>query len=125
MVVRSTAARADIDSQREYQSLARQSYWNLSAAYRPDEGSSFMTVQNDIRRYIIDELGWSGDPDTLTDDLNLIEQNVIDSLSIVELSVLLEQWYGVRVEATELVYDHFRSLGAIAAFIESKQLAVS
>jgi acyl carrier protein len=80
-----------------------------------------MTVQDDIRRYIIDELGWTGDPGELTDDLDLIEHQVLDSLSVVEFSVLLEQRYGVEVRASELVYEHFHSLGAIAAYVAAKQ----
>jgi acyl carrier protein len=83
-----------------------------------------MTVQDDIRHYIIDELGWSGDPAELTDDLDLIENQVLDSLSVVEFSVLLEQRYGVQVRATELVYEHFHSLRAIAAYVARRQPAV-
>jgi acyl carrier protein len=85
----------------------------------------FMTVQDDIRRYIIDELGWTGDPGELTDDLDLIEHQVLDSLSVVEFSVLLEQRYGVEVRASELVYEHFHSLGAIAAYVATKQRTTS
>ncbi len=83
-----------------------------------------VTVQDDIRRYITDDLGWGGDPTELTEDLDLIAARVVDSLSIVELSTLLEQWYGVQVDVTELLYDNFHSLGAIAGFVERKKLAV-
>ncbi|MGH3647264.1 MAG: acyl carrier protein [Micromonosporaceae bacterium] len=84
-----------------------------------------MSVQDDIRRYIVEEIGWGGDVASLTDDLDLIEHRVIDSLSVVELSTLLEQWYGIQVDAAELVYRHFHSLGAIAEFVASKRVAVS
>ncbi|NUS71857.1 MAG: acyl carrier protein [Corynebacteriales bacterium] len=83
-----------------------------------------MTVQEQIRRYVIDEMGWSGEQKTLTDDLDLIDHHVLDSLAVVELSTLLEQWYGFRVEATELVYANFNSLGAIAKYVEHKRVAV-
>lgn len=81
------------------------------------------TVQDDIRRYIVDEVGWTGDLSTLTDDLDLIEHRVIDSLSVIELSTLLEQWYGIQVDAVELVYRNFNSLGAIARFVAAKRVA--
>jgi len=84
-----------------------------------------MTVQQDVRRYIVDELGWTGDPETLTDDIDLIKHRVIDSLSVVELSTLLEQWYGVEVDVTELVYEHFHSIGAIAKFVAAKRFGPS
>lgn len=81
------------------------------------------TVQDDIRRYIVDEIGWNGDLSTLTDELDLIENRVIDSLSVIELSTLLEQWYGIQVDAVELVYRNFNSLGAIARFVAAKRVA--
>ncbi|MGH3715161.1 MAG: acyl carrier protein [Micromonosporaceae bacterium] len=83
-----------------------------------------MTVQDDVRRYIVEEIGWGGDPAELTDELDLIAQRVIDSLSVIELSTLLEQWYGIEVDASELVYQHFHSLGAIAEFVAGKRVAV-
>ena len=84
-----------------------------------------MTVQIEIRRFVTEQMGWPGDPDTLTDELNLLEHHVIDSLAVVELATQLEQQYGFRVEATELVYDHFHSLDAIAAFVGKKRATVS
>lgn len=84
-----------------------------------------MTVQIEIRRYVTEEMGWSGDPQVLTDDLDLIDHHVLDSLAVVELATLLEQKYGFRVEATDLVYHNFHSLGAIAKFVENKRLNVS
>ena len=81
-----------------------------------------MTVQAQIRRYVINEMGWSGDVQTLTNELNLIDYHVLDSLAVVELATLLEQWYGVRVEATELIYNNFYCLDAIAAFVDSKRV---
>lgn len=80
------------------------------------------TVQDDIRRYLTDQMGWSGDPDTLTGELNLIDHHVLDSLAVVELATLLEQWYGVKVEAAELIYDNFHSLDAIATFVDNKRV---
>ena len=84
-----------------------------------------MTVQTDLRRYLIDEMGWSGTPESLTDEANLLEHQVLDSLAVVEVSTLLEQWYSIRVEATDLVYDNFHSLGAIAEFVEKKRVAAT
>jgi acyl carrier protein len=44
---------------------------------------------------------------------------------VVEFSVLLEQRYGVEVKASELVYEHFHSLGAIAAFVAVKRTSAA
>lgn len=83
-----------------------------------------MTVQVEIRRYITQDMGWSGDPETLTNDLDLIDHHIVDSLGVVELTTFLEQRYGITVEATDFVYDHFHSLNAIAEYIEKKRVPV-
>lgn len=84
-----------------------------------------MSIQDDLRRYITQEMGWAGDPATLTGDLDLIEHHVLDSLAVVELATIVEQNYGVTVEATELLYGNFHCLDAIAGFIEGKRATVA
>jgi acyl carrier protein len=83
-----------------------------------------MSVHDDVRRHILDEVGWSKDPEDLTGAVDLIEQHVLDSLAVVELSVLLEQWYGVEVSPSEMVYDNFHSIDAIAAYVARKRRPV-
>ncbi len=82
-----------------------------------------MTIQDDLRRFIIDELQWSGSPDELTSDLPLIEKEVIDSLGVFELVSFVEDRYGIDVADEELVLENFGSLDAIAELVEAKRSA--
>lgn len=56
-------------------------------------------------------------------DLDLIETGLIDSLTFVELLLLLEEEYGVTVDVADLVLDDFRSVQRIAAFITSRTVS--
>ena len=84
-----------------------------------------MSVQGEIRQYILNDIGWSGDPEALTGELNLIDHHVLDSLAVVELATVVEQRFGVKVTASELVYKNFYCLEAIAAFVDAKRAPVS
>ena len=51
----------------------------------------------------------------------LISSGLIDSFSLMDLALFVEDTYGVRIEDTELNADKFDSLNQLAALIESRQ----
>ena len=51
----------------------------------------------------------------------LISSGLIDSFSLMDLALFVEDTYGVRIEDTELNADTFDSLSQLAALIESRQ----
>ena len=51
----------------------------------------------------------------------LISSGLIDSFSLMDLALFVEDTYGVRIEDTELNADTFDSLNQLAALIESRQ----
>lgn len=79
-----------------------------------------MTVQDRVRRFIVEELSWHGSAEELTGDLPLITGGVIDSLGIYELVTLLETEYGMTVGDTDVLPANFGSLDAIAAYVASR-----
>ncbi len=52
---------------------------------------------------------------------DLFEAGILDSLSLVELLVNLEQAYGVKISLAELDLDDFRSVANIARLVEKSQ----
>ncbi|MGH2566809.1 MAG: acyl carrier protein [Bacteroidota bacterium] len=51
-------------------------------------------------------------------DTDLIGEGVLDSLMFVEFLLHLEQRFGVKISLEELEIDNFRSINAIAGFIQ-------
>lgn len=80
-----------------------------------------MTIEEKVRRFILEELRPDRRSDELTDDLPLIERDVIDSLGIFQLVGFLEEEFGVEIVDEELVFENFETIGSIAGFIGSKQ----
>ena len=54
-------------------------------------------------------------------DEALISSGLIDSFSLMDLALFVEDTFGVRIEDTELNADTFDSLGALVDLIQSRQ----
>lgn len=54
-------------------------------------------------------------------DEPLISSGLIDSFSLMDLALFVEDSYGVRIEDTELNADTFDNLNQLAALIESRK----
>jgi acyl carrier protein len=79
-----------------------------------------VSVEQDVKSYIIENLGWDRDASELTDDYPLIERGALDSMGIFKLVTHLETKYDVDVEDEELVPKHFGTISSIASLIRSK-----
>jgi len=58
---------------------------------------------------------------TIAPDDALISSGLIDSFSLMDLALYVEDTFGVRIEDTELNADTFNSLDQLASLIESRK----
>lgn len=58
---------------------------------------------------------------TIPADEPLISNGLIDSFSLMDLALYVEDTYGVRIEDTELNAKTFDNLNQLAALIESRK----
>ncbi|MGH7533780.1 MAG: acyl carrier protein [Gemmatimonadales bacterium] len=61
-------------------------------------------------------------PSTETD---LLATGRIDSVTMIELLLLIEERFGIRIDLAEVDFEHFRSLASIAEFIGAHRSAAS
>jgi acyl carrier protein len=78
-------------------------------------------VEDRIRRFIGTELSWDGDATAISDDDELIETDILDSLGVQQVVALIEEEFGVEVEDDELVAENFATLRAIGDLVRSKR----
>jgi len=57
----------------------------------------------------------------ITADESLISSGLIDSFSLMDLALFIEDTFGVRVEDTELNAETFDTLNQLAALISSRK----
>ncbi len=57
---------------------------------------------------------------TLADDEALISSGLIDSFSLVDLALFVEDTFSVRIEDSELTSDVFDTLSELASLVEKR-----
>jgi acyl carrier protein len=77
-----------------------------------------MSVNDIIREFISHELLHDSPRAPLTDDDQLIEMGIIDSLGIMTLLVFLEERFSIHISGDDLVPENFGSISAISNLIE-------
>jgi acyl carrier protein len=88
-------------------------------------GAIMQSIAERVRRFIIDDLGWDGAADELTDDLPLIHAGALDSIGILTLVQFLESNYGIIIDDDEIVSVHLGSLASIERLVQSKKSSQS
>lgn len=79
-----------------------------------------MSTEDRVRKYIIDELGYRGSPADLNNDFPILENEVLDSMGIMQVVSFLESEFDVEIDDEDLVPDNFGTIGAIANLVDSK-----
>jgi len=71
-----------------------------------------------IREFLIEDLQWEGSESDLTDDLPLIESQVVDSIGLLRLVAWLESEYGITIPDEEIVPANFGTIERIVAMTQ-------
>jgi acyl carrier protein len=82
-----------------------------------------MTVADHIRRFVVEELDYVGEPEELTGDLELLEEGVLDSLRIMALVEYLEAAFDIVIDEDDVVAERFETIDSIAGLVTAKQAA--
>ncbi len=79
-----------------------------------------MTDLEILSDYIRNETGYEGE---LSPELDLLEKQILDSFSIVQWAMFIQERFGIELEAEELVRDNLSSLSKVMALVNSKRSA--
>ncbi len=83
-----------------------------------------MTIEATIRQYVAENILFSDNGYEHPNDTSFLDEGIIDSLGVLELSIFVEDTYGLRVEREDLTPENFDSVTNLAAYIRRKQVAV-
>ncbi len=84
-----------------------------------------MSIENELKEMVINDLGMKHiSLDDFADDTLLFGEGIgLDSLDAVELVVLIQKKYGIKVESIEENREAMTSVATLAAFIREEQAA--
>jgi len=80
-------------------------------------------IRDRVRHFILDNFLVGEDPSNLTDETELKESGILDSLSTLKLVSFLEETYRVEFEADDLDPGNLSSLASIERLVRTKQAA--
>jgi len=80
-----------------------------------------MTADAKIRQFIDNALRRQGIEVDLGDEYPLIDNDLLDSLTLMDLIAFLEQSFTIVVDPTEIVPENFATVAAIAALVSRQQ----
>jgi len=80
-------------------------------------------VREIVRTFILDNFLPGEDPANLTDDTELKESGILDSLSTLKLVTFLEQQFNVEFEANDLEAGNLATLASIERLVRNKTKA--
>ena len=80
-------------------------------------------VRERVRHFILDHFLVGEDPSNLTDDTELKESGILDSLSTLKLVTFLEETYGVEFEADDLDPGNLSCIANIDRLVAGKRAA--
>ncbi|MEZ5289383.1 MAG: acyl carrier protein [Vicinamibacterales bacterium] len=73
-----------------------------------------------VKQFILENFLPGEDPKNLTDDTELKESGILDSLSTLKLVTFLEEHFKIELEANDLDAGNLASVASIASLIGSK-----
>jgi acyl carrier protein len=86
----------------------------------PKENSKMATELQVLYDFIRSEIGYEG---ALGPDIDLLEKQILDSFSIVQLAVFIQERFQIELEAEDLVRANLARLSNMIALIDRKKAA--
>jgi acyl carrier protein len=80
-----------------------------------------MSITQKLRRYILETYLFTDDDGALGDDDSFFDMGIIDSTSVLELVMYLENEFGIAVDDAELLPDNLDSINRLSGFVARKQ----
>jgi acyl carrier protein len=80
-----------------------------------------VSTEERIKDLMASNLQWSGSWADVDESYPLLEKQVVDSLGMITLISLLEDEFDVEIDDGDVVPGNFRTIGQIAALVETKR----
>jgi acyl carrier protein len=77
-------------------------------------------IEDRLKKMIVERLFLKIAPDAIEEDKSLIDHYGVDSVSLLELVVGLEEEFGIVVGDEDFSVKHFETVAALAEFVRGK-----
>lgn len=77
-------------------------------------------IEDRLKRMMVSRLFLKIPPESIEEDKSLIETYGVDSVSLLELVVGVEEEFGIQIGDDDFRVKHFETVAALAAFVRGK-----
>jgi acyl carrier protein len=84
-----------------------------------------MDSKEKIKSYIAQNILFSKNGFEYDDDDSFLEKGIVDSMSVMELIMFIEEDYGLTVDDEEMTTDNFDSINRLANYVQRKQAVIA
>lgn len=77
-------------------------------------------IKADIRAFIVENILFSSNGFTYSDDTSFLENGILDSMSIMDLVLFVEGKYKIEINDQEITPDNFDTIDDLDRFVRSK-----
>lgn len=79
------------------------------------------SLKSQIKKFIAENMLFSGDGFTHADDASLLDAGIIDSIGVMELVTFVGNAFKVTVPPEDIMPENFDSVQKLAAYVSRKQ----
>jgi acyl carrier protein len=80
------------------------------------------TVEDIVCQHIAENILFSSKGYPYPKDASFLENNIIDSMNVIELVMFLEEKFCIQIEDRDITPDNFDSVTRLAEYVRRKQL---
>lgn len=80
-----------------------------------------MNIEDLLRQHILEELLFDQPNARLSNDDELLEKKIIDSMALVRLISYIEEHYDIEVDDEDLKLENFKTINHMKNYIEHKK----
>ena len=77
-------------------------------------------IEDRLKKMIVERLFLKIPPETIEEDKSLIDTYGVDSVSLLELVVGIEEEFGIQIGDDDFHVKHFETVTALAEFVRGK-----
>ncbi|MCG2704886.1 MAG: acyl carrier protein [Candidatus Omnitrophica bacterium] len=77
-------------------------------------------IKEDIRKFIVANYLKNSDDNKLGDNDSFLEQSIIDSIGVIELTAFVQRKYGIKIKVSEIIPQNFDTLNNLERYITNK-----
>ena len=81
-----------------------------------------MTIEVNIKNFIAQNLLFSDNGYTYSDDDSFLEEGIVDSIGVLELVAFVEDQFGITVDDIEVTPDNFDSVTKLSGYVRRKSV---